>query len=415
MLYTVYTSETILQKQLSRTRVCALKFNDVHDRPEFVNSLLHRIKLAKGRLHQNFGFEARSATFVVEGAFVWVIVISLAAMSFCRWHKVFVRIGALDLKISCIHRHRSAGSQSSLETAADMFGDLISIEELASHEIRCEVPPEELQKALGKRSKLGAGEKRKTKKRRLPPDTAGSAERHVPEPSGAGSSRMASASGMDSADRELVDECVAFLTSKDMPLVEPHLARLSQHLASASSHTQIGLYLLSRQPLELLARVVHLRTALVRALWVVYGVDARLSLATTSLVRSVNYERVPPRSQAALRMVSQCMDTSKDLPIFALMDTVWVAHSHPGCFFWLMNPIAGRDRHAGERVRRQAGSQGGRGRPGDPVFRQLQAHCGGGAGACALLRERAGLTYLIFAANLVVGRDGVQDQQFFER
>jgi len=290
----VYTSENMMLRSTNRTRVGAFKFYDRVYRDDFIQSLLERIKNAKGVRGENFGFDVRSCTFFVDGGILWVIFISLAALSYNKWNKLFMRFRALDVKVPCIH----TGTQSSLETAAVMFDGLTDIEQLTQNHIICEVDEEALLKVRGKK-RQAPGSSAKTAE----PAAAKTAEPAVhkrvktSEPAAEKTGEPAAAGigepAVKTADEELVDHCLAFLTSAEFPPVEKQHALLLQHTQSSVAHGQIGVYLLSRRPVELYARVVQLRTVAVRILRDVYSIDARLSLATASLLWSGRF--APPR------------------------------------------------------------------------------------------------------------------------
>ncbi len=350
LLISVFTSANITTAASSRTRIGALKYLDVPDRAGFMHQLLERISLAKTRLYHHIGFDVRSCTYIVEGEHIWVILIGLVAMSFGKWHKVFLRLGALDIKTVCIHRQLAAGTQSSLETAADMFNGLTTVEELVRHEIVCHQPATPDGAKKGRKRKASPTSKKAAspaRKRTTPVServqTASPARKQkavraalfvseeqqeddgqppfvTPSPCG----------GFVYARKDLVDECLAFLTSKDMPPVEAHRDRLLEYLTSIPHYGHIGMYMLSQHPLELFARAMHLRVAVIRVLGERYGIDARGSLSTMTLVSAGGYERMTPASQAALRMIGQCVDHDRDFPIFTFLDMV--------CGLFLISP-----------------------------------------------------------------------------
>ena len=345
-LLTVYTSKTVLQKHLSRTRVCVLKFPDAHNRVEFVGSLLQRIQQSKGGKNQRFGFNVRSATFVPDASFLWVVIISLSALSFQKWHKVFTRLGAIDMKVAIFHREGGAGSQTSLETAADMLDPLTNIEELAANEISCDVDPELARRAAGhvKRSSkenpapsappsyAAATIRNPLAAVQLPNGGRAGAQGERPPPHIDGVISLASicCSQDSSVNPDLVNECLAFLTSQHIPSIEQQHKKLLEHLYKIpSAYSQIGLYFLSGHSLELLGRIVHLRTAVVRALWTQYGIDGRVSMSTAWLAKSDGYSHIPRTGQTVLRMISQCIDQVTDLPIYAFVDAVCFQLSVP--------------------------------------------------------------------------------------
>jgi hypothetical protein len=276
----------MMLRSTNRTRVGAFKFYDRVYRDDFIQSLLERIKNAKGVRGENFGFDVRSCTFFVDGGILWVIFISLAALSYNKWNKLFMRFRALDVNVPCIH----TGTQSSLETAAVMFDGLTDIEQLTQNHIICEVDEEALLKVRGKK-RQAPGSSAKTAEpavhKRV--KTSEPAAEKTSEPAAAGIGEPA----VKTADEELVDHCLAFLTSAEFPPIEKQHALLLQHVQSSVAHGQIGVYLLSRRPVELYARVVQLRTVAVRILRDVYSIDARLSLATASLLWSGRF--APPR------------------------------------------------------------------------------------------------------------------------
>ena len=357
----VYTLENMMLRQYNRTRVGAFKFHDREDRAEFMESLLERISRAKGTRRENFGFNVRSYTFAIDGAFVWVIFIGLAALSYNKWHKISTRFRALDVKVPCIH----AGTQASLETAADMFEGLTDIEQLTQNEVVCEVDEDALRKVRrnkrqpsslaqedesidglvvedepvkekhartikAKTSEPSANKRAKTSepsaKQRVKPS----------KPNAKHSEPVAKKASEPKTYDASVHECLAFLTSVEFPSVEKQHAFLLQH-AQTVAHGQIGLYLLSRWPAELYARVVHLRTIVVRVLRERYSIDSGDSLGTASLAFSgrsastlscpdladlaCRYHGIPEDSQAVLRLVSEFVDNGRDVPIFALFDT----------------------------------------------------------------------------------------------
>lgn len=312
LLLTVFTGENIMSAASHRTRVGALKFLDTYDRFEFMQNLLGRIGFAKARLHQDFGFGVRSCTYVVEQGFLWVVFIGVAAMSFSKWHKVFVRLGALDIRTVCIQRASATGTQSSLETVVDMFGGLTNLEELVRNEIVC--PPQE-----------SPAEERPVKKRKTP---VAERTKATTPPRGSKAVRAvrfdeeASGAPCELGGSDIGASCLAFLTSKDMPDVGAHHARLLQFAMSNSEEGYVGAYLLSKAPLELFARVVHLRGLVVRVLADDFGIDGRASLSTTTIVGALAYESVPADTRAALQMIGQCVDQERNFPVFCLVDMV---------------------------------------------------------------------------------------------
>ncbi len=351
LLISVYTSANILSSSSSRTRVGALRFPDVPDRLVLMRSLLERISLAKDRLHHGIGFEVRSCTFVVDNAHVWIVLIGKNAMSFGKWHKVYLRLGALDIKTVTIHRQPTAGTQSSLDTVADMFGWMTSVEELARNELVCRPPTPEASRGTPGKSKKRktpvservqvASPARKGKAVRAAlftePSPAGSRDGGSKQPfvsldvgsGGAGSRDGGSKKPFVSLDvgsggpsKELVDGCLAFLTSKHMPAVEAHRELVLQYLTSIPDYGHIGIYILSTRPLEQFARAVQLRAVVLRALQERYGIDARASLSLTTLSTARGYERIAPDGQAALRMIGQCLNHGRDFPVFTLLDVV---------------------------------------------------------------------------------------------
>ena len=299
---TVYTSENIMTRSTNRTRVGALKFHDRDHRDDFIQSLLERISNAKGARGENFGFDVRSCTFVVDGGFLWVIFISLAALSYNKWHKLFMRFRALDVKVPYIH----AGTQASLDTAADMFDGLTDIEQLTQNHIICEVDDEALQKVRGKKRQApGSSAKtaepavsKRTEASEPAPDKTARTSEPAPKKTARTSGpapEKTSESVAWTADDEAADLCLAFLTSAEFPSVEKHHAFLLQYIQSSVAHGQIGIYLLSRRPVELYARVVQLRTVVVRTLQEMYSIDARVSLGTASLLWSGRFAAPPLR------------------------------------------------------------------------------------------------------------------------
>lgn len=285
-IISVYTSENMMLRPLNRTRVGALRFSDREDRDEFIHSLLTRIGNAKGNRREHFGFEVRSCTFVVDGGALWVVFIGLAALSYGKWHKLFLRLGASEIKVPCIH----VGTQTSLETVADMFEGVSDIEQLLHHQIVCEVDEDALRKVRGKRKQppgtSGAKTSEPTEKRvrASEPAEKTSLASNLVEKTAVTSELAMEISSR--ADKSVVDECLAFLTSAELPSVENHHAFLLQHIRASVMHNQIGLYLLSHWPVELYAQVVQLQTVVVRVLGDQYFIDARDSLDTASLVYS---------------------------------------------------------------------------------------------------------------------------------
>lgn len=342
LLISVFTSANIMTAASSRTRIGALKYVDVPDRAGFMQQLLERISLAKTRLYHHIGFDVRSCTYIVEGEHIWVVLIGLVAMSFGKWHKVFLRLGALDIKTVCIHRQPAAGTQSSLETAADMFNHLTTVEELARREIVCPQPATPDGAKKGKKRKTSPAKKAASPARQRTTPVSQRVEAKSPartrkavraalfvseegQPEDDGQPPFVSpspSSGFVYANKELVDECLAFLTSQDMPPVEAHRDRLLQYLTSIPHYGHIGLYMLSQRPLELFAHAMHLRVAVIRVLGERYGIDVGGSLSTMTLVGAEGYGRMTPASQAALRMIGQCVDHDRDFPIFTFLDMV---------------------------------------------------------------------------------------------
>lgn len=311
LLVSVYTSCNIMTASVSRTRVGALKFDDVADRVQFMHQILERLHHAKARLHQNFGFRVRSCTYVVEDKHLWVVLIGLTAISFGKWFKVYSQLRALDIKTVCVQRASTAGTQTSLETAADMFGRLTSVEELARNEILCEGEAETDAPKRGK----------KRKAQQQTPVTQRAREAVSP-PRGGKVVRAVQFDAPEPEARSLVDECVAFLCRRDMSSVREHHDRLLAHLATIPDGGQMGVYVLSGRPLELFARVVHLHEAVLRALWTLHGIDGRASLGMRAVFGCPGYHGMPPDSQAALRSIGQCVDHERNFPVFTLLDTV---------------------------------------------------------------------------------------------
>ena len=380
---TVYTSENIMTRSTNRTRVGALKFHDRDHRDDFIQSLLERISNAKGARGENFGFDVRSCTFVVDGGFLWVIFISLAALSYNKWHKLFMRFRALDVKVPFIH----AGTQASLDTAADMFDGLTDIEQLTQNHIICEVDDEALQKVRGKK-RQAPGSSAKTaepavSKRTEASEPAPDKTARTGEPAPKKTARTSgpapektSESVAWTADDEAADLCLAFLTSAEFPSVEKHHAFLLQYIQSSVAHGQIGFYLLSRRPVELYARVVQLRTVVVRTLQEMYSIDARVSLGTASLLWSGRFAAplcvdmsladIPAGLRASRwiarpRSVSLASAWTTGGTFQSLLSSTWWA----GCPFFFPSISsssrcnAGPDLDPGEHPRRESGSREG--------------------------------------------------------
>ena len=394
MLLSVFTSGNVLQKPTSRTRLCALKFSDRPDaRTDFLHGLIERLRGAKGRRRQNFGFDVRSVTFAVESDFLWVVLIGLTALSFSKWHRIFVRVEAVDMKVVCIHRHGKIGTQTSLETAADLLGSMTSLQDLARNEIVCDIDEETLAKAAGKRRGEASGKRRAdtpasdTRPVDTRPADTRPADTQALQPAdtqAAGKRRKPSPPA--EPDQDLVQECLAFLTSREMPPIEPHHARLLQHALDAGDHGQIGAFLLSQRPLELFARVVHLRMAVLRALRDVYGVDTRGSLGTSSLLDNDGYQNIPHERQSALRMISKCMDNARDFPVFAFLDMV--RPCLPASVTAMLTLGAGEYCHAGQPLHRPPSPRAA-GRRGPPPRRLPEHHTRGERPIPPVLPSRA--------------------------
>ena len=316
LLISVFTASNIMSAAAYRSRVGALKFNDPADRLEFMQGILERISLARARLYQDFGFAVRSCTHVVEDGFLWVVLIGVSAMSFSKWHKVFVRLGALDIKTACIQRASNCGTQTSLETIADMFGRLTNVELLVRNEIVC--PPEEPEARQG-------GKKRKTpvteRTKAVSPARGGKAMRAVQfdEPC---SSQALLQHVDENPVHDIVSGCLAFLTSKDMPAIEEYHTRILEHAVGDSREGNVGAFLLSQAPLDLFARVVHLRGLVVKLLMRGYGIDGRGSLDSAALACAPGYEDIPSAAQGALQLISQRVDHERNFPVFCLVDMV---------------------------------------------------------------------------------------------
>lgn len=335
LLLSVYTSTNIQQIPYNRTRVGALKFLDAPDRSDLIQRLLNRIKHAKGRMSENYGFDVRSCTFVLECEFIWIILIGINALSYGKWYKVFQRVAALDVKVACVHRSRGTGTHSSLETAADMFNALTTIDQLSENEIWCDVDEEGMAVVRAKKRRQPAASSSRKKAARA------SCERPAGDQGGLSISALIQE--IDVGSDDLVNDCLAFLTSKEMPSVQPLHAKIMDLVSHTPQFSQIGLYLLSQRPLELFGRVVHLRMAVIRVLRAVYGVDARKSLCTKAVAHAYGYRLIPPKSQAALRMISQCMDHERDHPILSLLDMVrvWIPFPCSPCSAHVCSHIQG--------------------------------------------------------------------------